>query len=245
MTEGALVLAGGGVAGIAWETGVLLGIQDGAPAAITKILEAQTLLVGTSAGAAVAAQLAGGTPLQELYDAQLAEESAELFVEIDLASFGAMMATAMADATSPDDARRRLGAVALQAVTPSTEARRRVIEARLAVKTWGERRLRVTAVDAETGELRIFDRNSGVGLVEAVMASCAVPGIWPVVEIDGHKYMDGGARSGSNADLAAGSDPVLVITPSTEQTPMGPAVPPAELDALAPSRVHVVYADAA
>jgi NTE family protein len=57
--------------------------------------------------------------------------------------------------------------------------------------------------------------------------------------------MDGGARSGSNADLAAGADPVLVITPSTEQTPMGPAVPPAELDALAPSRVHVVYADAA
>jgi NTE family protein len=77
------------------------------------------------------------------------------------------------------------------------------------------------------------------------MASCAVPGVWPVVEIDGHRYMDGGMRSGSNADLAAGANPVLIITPSTEQTPMGPAIPQAELDALAPSRVHAIYADAA
>jgi NTE family protein len=69
--------------------------------------------------------------------------------------------------------------------------------------------------------------------------------VWPVVEIDGHKYMDGGMRSGSNADLAAGADPVLIITPSTEQTPMGPAVPPSELTALAPGRVHVIYADPA
>jgi NTE family protein len=183
--------------------------------------------------------------LKDLFDAQLADETAELFVEIDLASFGAMMADAVAAATSPEDARRRLGAVALAAETPSTAARRAVIEARLSERSWGDRSLRLTAVDAETGELRVFDRSSGVDLVEAVMASCAVPGVWPVVEIGGHKYMDGGMRSGSNADLAAGADPVLIITPSTEQTPMGPAVPPAELAALAPGRVHVVYADAA
>jgi NTE family protein len=245
MTNGALVLAGGGVAGIAWETGVLLGIQDAQPAAAAKILGAPTTLVGTSAGAAVAAQLAGGASLQNLFDAQLADETAELFVEVDLASFGAMMADAMAAATSPEDARRRLGAIALAAETPPTEARRAVIEARLAVRSWGERSLRLTAVDAETGELRVFDRDSGVELVDAVMASCAVPGVWPVVEIEGHRYMDGGMRSGSNADLAAGANPVLIITPSTEQTPMGPSVPASELDALAPARVHVIYADAA
>lgn len=245
MTDGAVVLAGGGVAGIAWETGVLLGIQDGAPNTAAKILNSPTALIGTSAGAAVAAQLAGGTALQQLFDAQLAEETAELFVDIDLAEFGAMMAGAMADATSPDDARRRLGAIAIGAATPSTSARRAVIEARLAVQSWGERSLRVTAVDAETGDLRVFDRNSGVGLVDAVMASCAVPGVWPVVEIDGRKYMDGGMRSGSNADLAVGADPILIITPSPEQTPMGPAVPVSELDALASARVRVIYADAA
>ena len=245
MMNGALVLSGGGVAGIAWETGVLLGIQDVQPTAAAKILGAPTALVGTSAGAAVAAQIAGGALLTDLFSAQLSDETAELFVEIDLAAFGAMMADAVTQATSPEDARRRLGAIALAAETPTTAARRAVIEARLAVRSWGDRSLRLTAVDAETGELRVFDRDSGVELVDAVMASCAVPGVWPVVEIDGHKYMDGGMRSGSNADLAAGASPVLIITPSTEQTPMGPAVPLAELDALAPGRVHVIYADAA
>jgi NTE family protein len=245
MTNGALVLSGGGVAGIAWETGVLLGIQDAQPATAANILGAPTALLGTSAGAAVAAQLAQGSSLQALFDAQIADETAELFVHIDLATFGATMAGAMAGASSPEDARRRLGAMAIAAETPSPAARRVVIEARLAGQSWGDRSLRLTAVDAESGELRVFDRDSGVGLVDAVMASCAVPGIWPVVEIEGHKYMDGGMRSGSNADLAAGSDPVLIITPSTEQTPMGPAVPPSELAALAPSRVHVIYADAA
>jgi NTE family protein len=245
MTNGALVLAGGGVAGIAWETGVLLGIQDAQPAAAASILAASTALVGTSAGAAVAAQLAEGTTLQKLFDAQVADETAELFVQIDLAEFGVTMAGAMAGASSPEEVRRRIGAIALAADTPTTAARRAVIEGRLEGDDWGDRALKLTAVDAETGELRVFDRASGVSLIDAVMASCAVPGIWPVVEIDGHKYMDGGMRSVSNADLASGADPVLIITPSTEQTPMGPAVPPTELDALAPSRVHVIYSDAA
>lgn len=245
MTNGALVLSGGGVAGIAWETGVLLGIQDVEPATAENLLTAPTALIGTSAGAAVAAQIAEGTTLQKLFDAQLADDTAELFVEIDLASFGAMMAGVMSEATSPEDGRRRLGAMAINAETPTTAARRAVIESRLQGNDWGVRNLRLAAVDAETGELRVFDRRSGVSLVDAVMASCAVPGIWPVVEIDGHKYTDGGVRSGSNADLAAGADRVLIITPATEQTPMGPSVPPSELDALASGRVHVIYADAA
>ena len=245
MTSGALVLSGGGVAGIAWETGVLLGIQDEQPAAAARILDASTALVGTSAGAAVAAQLAEGSTLQKLFDAQVADTTAELYVQIDLVEFAATIAAAGADVTSPEEMRRRLGAIALAAETPSTAQRRAVIAGRLAGNDWGGRALKLTAVDAETGELRIFDRDSGVSLIDAVMASCAVPGIWPVVEIDGHRYMDGGMRSGSNADLAAGSDPVLIITPATEQTPMGPAVPAAELDALAPARVHVIYADLA
>jgi NTE family protein len=85
MTTGALVLAGGGVAGIAWETGVLLGIQDERPVTAAKILGAPTALIGTSAGAAVAAQIAGGTSLTDLFEAQIADETAELFVEVDLA----------------------------------------------------------------------------------------------------------------------------------------------------------------
>jgi len=243
MTDGALVLGGGGLAGIAWETGVLLGIQEREPDAVRRILDAPITLIGTSAGSAVAAQLAGGTPLQQLFDAQLAEETAELSVDIDLAEFGAMMVEAMAGVTSPSEGRRRIGAIALAAHTPSPADRRAAITARLPVQTWGERRLIITAVDAETGELRIFDRESGVDLVDAVGASCAVPGIWPVVEIQGHKYMDGGTRSIVNADLAAGSDPVLIMVPAPAESADGATLPRAELDSLAPARVHVVYAD--
>jgi NTE family protein len=243
MTDGALVLAGGGLAGIAWETGVLLGIQELQPDAAKRILEAPTALIGTSAGSAVAAQLAGGTPLQQLFDAQLAEETAELSVDIDLVEFGAMIADATAGVTSPSEGFRHIGAIALAAHTAAPADRRAAIAARLPVQTWGERRLIITAVDAETGELRVFDRESGVDLVDAVGASCAVPGIWPVVEIQGHKYMDGGTRSIANADLAAGSDPVLIIVPALAESATGATLPQAELDSLAPARVHVVYAD--
>jgi NTE family protein len=245
MTNGALVLAGGGVGAVAWETGVLLGIQDLAPQAVAKLLDPATLLLGTSAGGTVAAQIAGGASLQQMFDAQLSEESGELLVDVDPAVFGSMMAGAFTGAASPEEARRKLGEMAAAADTPSTAARRAVIESRLAVQTWPDRRLLITAVDADTGGLTVFDRDSGVGLVDAIMASCAVPGIWPVVEIDGHRYIDGGMRSGANADLAAGADPILIITPSLEQTPMGPGVPPSDLAALAPAGVFVVYADAA
>ncbi|MGH3582695.1 MAG: patatin-like phospholipase family protein, partial [Mycobacterium sp.] len=60
-----LILAGGGLAGIAWETGVLTGIADESPDTAAAVLAADVLL-GTSAGSAVAAQLGTGTPLTEL-----------------------------------------------------------------------------------------------------------------------------------------------------------------------------------
>jgi NTE family protein len=68
-------------------------------------------------------------------------------------------------------------------------------------------------VDADSGEPRVFDSSSGVGLVDAVAASCAVPGVWPPVTIDGRRYVDGGVRSIANADYAAGASRVLVIVP--------------------------------
>jgi len=69
----------------------------------------------------------------------------------------------------------------------------------------------VTAVDAATGEFRTFDRDSGVPLVQAVAASCAVPGVYPPVTIGGRRYVDGGMRSAANVDLAAGVERVVVL----------------------------------
>jgi NTE family protein len=242
MTRSALVLAGGGVAGIAWELGMLYGLERTQPEAVARILRDDTILIGTSAGSAVASQVAGGTSLRELYEAQLAKETAELGVDVDLAAFGQQIAELMTDATTPEEGRRRMGSFALAADTVPEATRRAVIAARLPVSSWPERPLLITAVDTETGVLRVFDKDSGVDLVDAVSASCAVPGVWPTVGIQGRRYMDGGMNTIANAHLAAGVDRVLVLVPVAEASGLG-TVSQDELDALAPASVLVIYAD--
>jgi NTE family protein len=214
----ALVLAGGGVAGIAWELGVLCGIADADPALAGRVLAAN-LVVGTSAGASVAAQITCGVPLDELYAAQLRPETAEIEVDIDKDKLFADFAAVMADASGPEDAGRRMGEIALAATIVDPTARLAAIDARLPVKHWPDRRMLVTAVDAETGAVTIFTRESGVTLVDAVAASSAVPGVWAPVAIGGRRYIDGGVRSMNNADLAAGADRVLIIQPALEGAP--------------------------
>jgi len=98
--------------------------------------------------------------------------------------------------------------------------RREIVASRLPSSEWPEPPLLITAVDAADGAFVIFDRTSGVSLVDAVAASCAVPGIWPPVTIGGRRYVDGGVRSVTNAYLAGGHDRVLVLSPlPSEQTP--------------------------
>jgi NTE family protein len=211
MQEGhALVLGGGGVAGIAWITGLLAGLAEAGDD-----LTAADVLIGTSAGAAVAAQVGSGLPLAELLARQTdpARQAAEIAAEVDLAKLAGELAAALAGASSPDQYLQRIGAYALVAQTVPEAVRRAVIESRLPRQEWPERPLRLTAVDAVSGELRIFDRDSGASLVDAVAASCAVPGIWPAVTIAGRRYMDGGVRSGANADLAAGYPRITVVSP--------------------------------
>jgi NTE family protein len=104
----------------------------------------------------------------------------------------------------------RGGAHALAADTVPEAARRAVIEHRLPSHEWPTTLLRLTAVDVHSGAFEVFDATSGVGLVDAVAASCAVPGIWPPVTIGDRRFMDGGVRSTVNADLASGYDEVVV-----------------------------------
>ena len=88
-----------------------------------------------------------------------------------------------------------------------------MIRSRIEVTTWPERDLRVTAVDAETGGFVVWDRTSGVDVVHAVASSCAVPIVWPAVEIGSRAYIDGGMRTPANADLAHFADRVVVLAP--------------------------------
>jgi NTE family protein len=206
----ALVLGGGGVTGIAWETGLLAGLAE---AGID--LTSADLVVGTSAGSVVGAQiLAAGVTLEDLYAAQLAAPAGELAARMGA---NAMLRFITAALWPGDEqkARARLGRAALRAPTVPEAERRAVIEGRLPNAEWPERRLLITSVDAETGELRVFDHSSGVPLAEAVAASCAVPIVWPPITIGGRRYIDGGVRSATNADLAAGCDRVVVIAPTT------------------------------
>src|SRR6202021_1546562 len=80
---------------------------------------------------------------------------------------------------------QRIGAVALETNTVAESVRRQVIAQRLPSHDWPQRVLRLTAIDTATGELVVFDRDSGVGLVDAVAASCAGPGAWPPGPIAG------------------------------------------------------------
>jgi NTE family protein len=217
MSGQALVLGGGGLAGIAWTTGLLAGL-----AGHGQDLTGADLIVGTSAGAAVAAQVTSGVSLDELFARQTdpARQTPEIPAEVDMEKFAADFGAAFADVPSPTEVRRRVAALALAADTVSEVDRRAVIAARLPSHDWPAQRIVLVAVDAETGEPRLFDRASGVPLVDAVAASCAVPGIWPPTTIDGRRYIDGGIRSGENADYAAGATRVTVVAPLGLESPL-------------------------
>jgi NTE family protein len=207
MAGRALVLGGGGVTGVAWELGLLAGLAESGidPAAAD-------LYVGTSAGSVVAAQVTSGTGIEDLYARQLEPPTGEIAARIGrgmLARWGWTMLRSRTGETF----RKRIGAMALKARTLTEAERREVIAGRLGDLAWPDRKLLITACDAYSGAFKVFDADSGVSRVDAVGASCAVPGVWPPVTIGDSRYIDGGMRSATNADLAEGSDRVIIIAP--------------------------------
>ncbi|MBO2455008.1 patatin-like phospholipase family protein [Actinomadura barringtoniae] len=202
----ALVLGGGGLTGIGWEWGILSGL-----AAHGVDLTDADLVIGTSAGSVVGAQVATGVDLEERFASQLAapigdpRDPPARMGRADLAR----SAWAVLSTREPDRLGARLGRLALASRTPH----RSTIRAHLPVREWPVTPLLITAVDAASGELTVFDRDHGVSLLDAVGASCAVPGVYPPVAVDGRSYIDGGVRSATNADLARGHERVVIIAP--------------------------------
>ncbi len=187
------------------------------------LTEAADLVVGTSAGATTAAQVRSGIPAAELLASVLSEparpvgQSRELPASLPMATVFERMRAIGAAATSAADLRRAMGAFGLESDSilgpAAARQRRAMVAARLPRPEWPDRPMIVTAVDAHTGELAAFDRDSGVDLVDAVTASCALPGMVPTHSINGTSYIDGGVRSGENADLASGYANVVVLSP--------------------------------
>jgi NTE family protein len=224
--ERALVLGGGGSAGNAWLIGVLAGLLD----AGLDVTDAD-LIIGTSAGSTAAAQIAATSAtelLAGILSAAPRQRTGPAGSDRGRAPLGPsadhMERTSgiIAAAENPADMRRRMGAAALAMDTASDGSAltqwRATVAARLPSEHWPERTVLVTAVDAHTGEPVVFDRNSGVDLVDAVAASTANGFGVPPWRIGDRRYIDGGYRRNENADLAAGYGRVLVLSPLGART---------------------------
>jgi NTE family protein len=231
----ALVLGGGGAAGQAWTIGIIAGLAE----AGVDMTEAADLVIGTSSGANAAAQVRSGIPPAELLASILSppvppagqnrptpqgQPTGTVFER--LRAIGAA-------ASSAADLHRAMGAFGLESdatLGPAAAERwRATVAARLPHKQWPERPMIVPALNAHTGELVAFDRDSGVDLVDAVTAGTALPGVVPTHNINGTHYINGGVRSGENADLATGFANVVVISPFGGRT--GP-LPPGQFEGL-------------
>src|SRR6185312_9845073 len=166
----ALVLGGGGVAGVAWETGLLLGIQDECPEAVDRLLNADVVL-GTSAGAIVGAQLGSGVGLTDLYAREVSGDANDAAPRIDIATMMTVFEAAAADTTGSITQRLKKVGDGVVSLPPTTTGGRDATMARLPSHEWPSWLLKITAIDVNTGELEVFDNSSGVALVEAVAAS--------------------------------------------------------------------------
>src|SRR5579871_6900103 len=215
MPRRALVLGGGGPVGIAWESGLLSGLAEaGVDAAQAE------LIVGTSAGSVVGAHLALGRPAAKLADAFLSDQQPASASELltgpppDLSPLVIKLQDLYSGRRPAELVRREIGAWALQAKTMSEEefvaSFGRTLQ-NASNGAWPERGYVCTAVDTADGSLMAWNKDSGVELVRAVASSCSVPGIFPPVTLCAHRYMDGGMRSATNADLAKGYDIVVVV----------------------------------
>jgi NTE family protein len=240
MADTALVLGGGAAVGGAWMAGVLAGLAE----AGIDVARAD-VVIGTSAGAILGSRLASGVTAAELYERQLARADA-LDVAVTLGQTARFLWAALGS-RNPRRSVERLGRAALAARTgPESEVFDAVGTLLGDVRQWPEREVRITAVDARTGSLEAFDATSGLTLLEAVAASCAVPVVWPPVTAGGRRWMDGGSRSTTNIHLARGHRSIVAISPIPKAVGPHPSAPRQAAErAAAGARVSLLAPDAA
>jgi NTE family protein len=200
-----LVLGGGGILGEGWMNGLLAGLED---ASGVKFVDCRAF-VGTSAGSIVAARLVAGRELRRPGRRPRAAQTngvARGGVLRDAVRVGWQVTAPLAPlalaASAPAGAAVR--SLALGRVPagryPLTDLRRRVGD-------WRARfdgRLRVCTVDRANGRRVVFGAPGApkASVADAVQASCAIPGVFKPVRIDGREYVDGGAWSVTNLDAA-------------------------------------------
>ena len=196
--ERAVVLGGGGLTGLAWLRGVLDELPD--------VLGTAEKVIGTSAGALLAARLLNGGDPDGLRD-QVSELAG--------VRIGTVVALRLLAAQLWPSRRHALRWLGRRAAAPTalTEAAFVELVGRAIDGTRWPPTLIVVGVDAVAGRPAYFTPRSDVELARAVAASCAMPGVLPGVTIEGRPFLDGGLRSPANADLAVGCRRVLILAP--------------------------------
>jgi NTE family protein len=234
----ALVLSGGGTAGGAWMLGMIHALRDQG----IDLADAD-LIVGTSPGARTGACLATGG-LDRAVAMYSRSKLPRLEVPVFFSAFVTAVMGVLTDTADRQEAVRRIANFEpLGATLASEEDRRRMVAAHLPANEWPRTRLEIVAVEADSGLRVTFDAASGVRLLDAITASGALPGIFPLVTINGKRYADGGVHSPYNVDLAAGHDIVVVLTPMATADPNPKQLLEAEIATLGEAGVHVITAN--
>lgn len=226
-----LVLGGGGIVGMGYHAGALKALDD-----FGVDVGAADVLVGTSAGSVMAAYLALGWTPDDFVDyahgrhPDVAKENgAQLDVFVPLWSnrverlsrgIGSAFAVAASRGYVNRIARGRVPAPVLRRRFPAgmfstTETRLRLQED--LPEEWPREEVYLCAADMYTGERVVFGHPAAppATFPDAVLASTAIPGVFPPVKIGDRQYVDGGIVSASSVDIAveAGCDAIICIAP--------------------------------
>ncbi|MFI2338302.1 patatin-like phospholipase family protein [Nocardia rhamnosiphila] len=201
----ALVLGGGGPVGIAWLSGLAIGLRD---AGIELALADR--IIGTSAGAVVGSALASGIDIATLLTPRPRDAEPARHDYAPLLEIASLLRAVDQDR---DLVLQRVGELALGAGTGDPAVHIDRIGSLVGFAEWPEHDLRIAAIDIGSGTLTAWTRDGAATLVEALASSTAVPGVFPPIEIAGRHYIDGGVRSTVNADLAVGHDVIVILEP--------------------------------
>ncbi len=179
------------------------------------------LFVGTSAGSVIGSMLAHGRkPLDELNRAIDVKPDSTYAASVGDNLQQLMAAMAKASEMEPEERLKELGRLSREADVVPEETFVESFAYLDADGSWPPRFI-CTAIDTEDASFVTWSESSGVDPIRAIASSCSVPGFFPPITINGRRYMDGGMRSLTNADLAAGNERVLILTlfvPSPEMT---------------------------
>ena len=224
MWKRALVLGGGGLVGVYWESGLCAGLFER-----EVDLREFDAFVGTSAGAINCARLAAGewAPRPEDPPAPGAEGAAVDPSRLDMKALGDVFTRWSAMEGASPSAAREIGAIARGLYRDAEQRWVTGIDALVQLRAWPDKPFFISAVDVDSGEPAFFDASQGVPIARAIAASCAVPGIFSSVGIQGRLYMDGQLHSSTHADVllahpkAQRPAEVLILMPTNRHTAPG------------------------